>query len=319
MAPVAHKLLVIDPLTLTGREFMSLAERQPGLVGEFSFCHTDDDDEHQIAEFVGQPSLIPPLAGADDFAHCSAVLVASETDSPRLRHLFANMDDDPLLPVVDVGRSAALADRGRPAVGAADSWPSTHVRVAHPALVVLSTLVGTFRHLNPTGGTLMAVDPVSSLGGNAIESLARQAAQRLQGAPVEELIEGNILAFNVVAGIEDVLQEDAAIVEPDLDFAVSRALAGCFHGHAVYLGFRFDEPVEEDAVREAIVADQRIDLREGHLSLDSAPDTEKVAVTPPRMSLNRQHVVVTAMVDGLRIGGALTALEILESLLWAHS
>jgi hypothetical protein len=319
MAPVAPKLLVIDPLTLMGREFMSLVERRPDLVGDFSYCHTDDDDEHQIAELAGRPSLIPPLSGAEEFALCSAVLVATDTDSARLRHLFANMDDDPSLPVIDVGRSAALADRGRPAAGGADSWQTAHVRVAHPALVVLSALVSALRHLDPTGGTVMAVDPVSSLGGAAVESLARQGAQRLQGAPVEELIEGNVLAFNVVAGIDDVLQDDAAIVVPGLDVAVSRAVAGCFHGNAVYLGIRFERPVDEDALRDAILADQRFAVREDPLSLDTTPETDKVALTPPRLSRDRHHAAVTAMVDGLRIGGALTALEILESLLGAHS
>jgi hypothetical protein len=303
MAPVAPKLLVIDPLTLMGREFMSLVERRPDLVGDFSYCHTDDDDEHQIAELAGRPSLIPPLSGAEEFALCSAVLVATDTDSARLRHLFANMDDDPSLPVIDVGRSAALADRGRPAAGGADSWPTAHVRVAHPALVVLSALVSALRHLDPTGGTVMAVDPVSSLGGAAVESL----------------IEGNVLAFNVVAGIDDVLQDDAAIVVPGLDVAVSRAVAGCFHGNAVYLGIRFERPVDEDALRDAILADQRFAVREDPLSLDTTPETDKVALTPPRLSRDRHHAAVTAMVDGLRIGGALTALEILESLLGAHS
>lgn len=318
MAPVAHKLLVIDPLTLMGREVMSVAERRPDLVGEFSYCHTEDDAEHQIAELVGMPALIPQLSGADDFAHCSAVLVASDTDTSRLSHLFANMDDDPSLPVVDVARSASLADRCRPAAGAADSWPSAHIRVAHPALVVLSNLVSALRHLVPVGGTVTAVDPVSSLGGGAIEVLARQAAQRLQGAPVEEMIEGNVLAFNVVAGIEDVLQEDAAIVVPGLDVAVGRAAAGCFHGHAVYLGLAFDEPVDENAIWEAIIADQLFDVRQEPLSLDTTPETDRVAMTPPRLSYDRRHVAISAMVDGLRIGGALTALEILESVLGAH-
>lgn len=318
MAPAAQKLLVVDPLTLIGREFMSLAEGRPDLVAEFSFCHTDDDEEHQIAELVGRPSLIPPLSGAEDFAGCSAVLVASDTDSSRLRHLFANMDDDPMLPVIDVARSASLADRCQPAVGAAESWSTVHLRVAHPALVVLAHLVRALRHLEPTGGTVMAVDPVSALGGQAVESLARQAAQRLQGAPVEEMIEGNVLAFNVVGGIDDALQEDAATVFPDLDVAVSRAVAGCFHGHAVYLGLAFGAPVDDDEIREAIVSDEIFDLRHTPLSLDSTPETDRVSLTPPRLSSDRHNVGITAMVDGLRIGGARTALEILESVLVAH-
>jgi hypothetical protein len=318
MAPVAQKLLVIDPLTLMGREVMSVTESRPDLVGEFSYCHTADDDEHQIAELAGTPALIPPLTGTADFAQCSAVLVASDTDTSRLSPLFAHMDDDPLLPVIDVARSASLADRCRPAAGAADSWPSAHIRVAHPALVVLSNLVSSLRHLVPTGATVTAVDPVSSLGGEAIEALARQAAQRLQGSPVEEMIEGNVLAFNVVASTEGILQADAAIVVPGLDVAIGRATAGCFHGHAVYLGLAFDEPVDETAIWETITADEFFDLRQEPLSLDTTPETNTVAMTPPRLSHDRKHVAICAMVDGLRIGGALTALDILGSVLGAR-
>ena len=66
------------------------------------------------------------------------------------------------------------------------------------------------------------------------------------------------------------------------------------------------------------IADQLFDVRQEPLSPDTTPETDRVAMTPPRLSYDRRHVAISAMVDGLRIGGALTAREILEAVLGAH-
>ena len=50
-------------------------------------------------------------------------------------------------------------------------------------------------------------------------------------------------------------------------------------------------------------------------ALDATIDTDQVALTPPALSSDRRMLATTAMVDGLRIGGALTALEILRSMI----
>ncbi len=319
MTMTIPKLLVVDPLTLVGRELLLLLERQPGSVQEIAYRHTADDDEHQIAELAGQPGLVPPLSEADDLSDCSAVVIASESDSPRIDHLVRFLDNDVATPVVVVGRAGRLSDLTIPAAASAPSWNDLHVRVAHPALVALSTVTSALRHLEPHGGSLGAVDPVSPIGRGAIELLARQASHRLQGGPVGELIDGNVLAFTLVTMSDADISDDAALLFPHLDLSVTRSLAGYFHGHVAHIGLSFYGPLDEQDMIDALYADDRIVLRDPPLSLDDIVETDVVSLTRPRLSLDRKHIACTAMVDGLRVGGAVTALEILHSLLESPS
>lgn len=315
MTPVSHKLLIIDPLTLMGREFLHTIERHPTLSGEIGYLHTADDDEHQIAELAGKPALVPPLTGADDLAGCAAILVASETETPRFEHLLSFIESDASTPVLVAGGPRSLRDLTVPVAGGSLDHSDLHLRIAHPALVVTSILARVFRDLDPVSAVVAAVDPVSSQGAEAIESLARQAAQRLSGAQVEEMVEDHVLAFSLVATEDDDLNEDASVVLPDLDLTVTRSLVGRFHGHVAHIGFGFPSPIEEPDLRDAMLADPRVLVVEDPLTLDSVTDSDAIAIYAPRLSRNRRQLAVTAMVDGLRIGGAVTAMEILRELL----
>ena len=51
------------------------------------------------------------------------------------------------------------------------------------------------------------------------------------------------------------------------------------------------------------------------VSLDSITDSDRVIVTQPWFSPDRTQLALTMMADGLRVGGALTAVEILQALL----
>lgn len=315
MAPTAPRLLVIDPLSLMGREILLLLERDLQLPGALSYYHTADDDEHQIAELAGQPALVPPLESVSEIADYDGILVASDATSARLDSLLGLVDDRPDTPLVDISRCDLLREVTEPAVGARHSWGSVHVRVAHPSLVAFSILLDAVGHLGPLGGSVAAVEPASSLGVAAVESLARQAGQRIQGAPVEELINESVLAFNLVVSDNEDLDQDAATLFPDLDLAVTRSLAGHFHGHVAHICLHFPEPIEEYELHEALSSDTRIVAHEPPFALDATPETDQVTVLRPRLSRNRRCLATTALFDGLRIGGALTALEILQSIL----
>jgi hypothetical protein len=315
MSPTAPTLLIIDPLTLMGRELLQLIEREPQLVGETSFLHSLPDDEHQIAELNGQPALVPPLEGATDFEHFTAIVIASDQDSPRLEHLVGFMDANPGTPIVDAGRTGMLRERTVPAAGSGQSWDKPHVRVAHPALTALATVVHALEYLDPVGGTVAALDPVSSRGREAVELLARQAGKRIQGAPVDETIDDWVLAFNIVAVEDDELNEDAAVLLPHLDLSVTRLLSGCFHGHVAQIGLELRNPVDSQELNEALSADGRIVVQGPPLALDTTPESDQVAMTAPQLSRDGRHIATTAMVDGLRIGGARTALEVMQSIL----
>lgn len=308
------KILILDPLTLRGRELLISSDRLEVLVSEWDFRHTDLDEEHQIADMIQGPALVPPLEGSEDFNGADVIVVASDGWSSRHEHLLAHLDDNPETILLDLTGFENLRDRTTPSVGEVGP-DSRQLRVAHPALFGTSRIVEVLSHLGALGGSLAVVDPASAYGREAVEILARQAAQRVQGAPVEDRVHGHILAFNSVAVESDDLQEDAALVLPGLPLALSRCLSSTFHGHLAHLGLSFESRVEPSAVRDVLEQAEGIEIDSLPLSLDSVPDRDEVIVTPPTMSPDGTQLALTMMTDGLRVGGALTAVEILEGLI----
>lgn len=311
------KILIVDPLTLLGRETLHLLAVDPFLSADVGYVHTGEDDEHQIAELAGEPALVPPLDAPDQLADAGAVLVASGVATPRLGNLLEFADTNPSTPVVVMGRVPVEWDRMPPAAGAVPEGTPRHVRVAHPALVMLWTLTNCLRYLGPAWATLAALDPVSAGGAEDVERLARQGAQRLQGADVaaSDLIGDQVLAFNLVAADDEELNRDASELLPDLEVAATRAATGCFHGNAAQIGIGFDSTIEEHEVLAALRDDERFAEPDLPLSLDAMTESDVIGLGLPRLSRGGQALSVTAFADGLRIGGARTGLEILRSLL----
>ena len=307
-------ILILDPLTLKGRELLRCSDRLEHLVGKWDFRHTDVDEEHQIADMTQGPALVPPLDGPDDFVGVDVIVVASDGWSSRHDHLLAHLDDHPETAVLDLNAIEGLRDRTTPSVG--DVGPDSRLlRVAHPAIVATSRVVEVLTHFTALRGSLAVVDPASAFGREGIEILARQAAQRVQGAQPDDRIHGHVLAFNEVAVASDELQEDTSLLFPDLPLAVTRTLSGGFHGHLAHLGLSFERRLEIDEVRDALTQAEALDIEPLPVILESITNRDQVVVTPPCLSPNGTQLALTMMVDGFRVCGALTAVEILEALI----
>jgi len=310
---MSQRILLLDPLTLAGREFLNSGDLLDRLGLDIEFRHTAVDDEHQITEWAGRPALVPALDSTSDLEGYDVIVVASDAQGSRHDHLFEFLDRNPDEAVVDVARLPALLEHTTPSVGGRVET-SRHLRVAHPALVATSRLVEVLAQFGDIRGTLAIVDPVSIYGREAIELLARQTATRLQGEPVTELIYGHVRTFNVIAIDAFDLQEEAAQVMPNVPLAVTHSLSGLFHGHLAHLGLVFSERVDPDDIRDALSQTEGIEISDLPVSLDAVPDRDFAVITPLVMSPDGRQLAVTIMADGLRIGGALTAIDILESL-----
>jgi hypothetical protein len=308
------KILVLDPLTLAGKELLGYDQRLAGIGGELDFRHTALDDEHQIAEIGGAgPALVPPLDSPEDFMDVDVIVVVSDGESSRHEHLLAFLDDNPDQAIVDITRVGFLDSRTQPSIGAELS-ESRQLRVGHPAIVATAVVVEALAHLGKCHGSLAAVDPASSFGLEGVGLLVSQAEQRMQGASVDDRIDGHILAFNLVAVDGDLLQNEAAFLLPDTPLAVTRSLLGSFHGHLAFLGLSFDNTVQPQDVHGALNLAEGIEVADFPLGLDSVPESDHIVVMPPAMSPDHTQLALTLMINGLRIGGALTALDILETL-----
>jgi hypothetical protein len=312
---MASKILIVDPLTLIGRELARCIEDTPDLAFEIDYRHTADDDEQQITELGAEPALVPPLASADDTGGASIVVVTSDIETDRTGVLEDLMIRHPEITALDVSRLPKLMDLTSPAIGiSALTAERSHLRVAHPALAATAAVLGALGPLDPVRGSVAAVDPVSIFGRDAVDVLVHQAGRRMQGGVPDQRIDGHILAFNQVAVDSDALTEEAAELFRQVPLAVTRTLNGNFHGHIAHLVLELAEPVDDPELRDAFEAAPSVVLSETPVSLDLVPDRDHVLLTQPQISPDRRMVAMTAMVDGLRIGGALTAIDILRSM-----
>lgn len=315
MTPRRPRLALIDPLTLKGREFLKLLETTPSLAGDLEYFHTEPDDEQQIAELGGEPGLVPPLSDPAALAGFDAVVVAGSTSSPRLTAL-ARAAGDLGTVVVDMGASDELLAVSTPVLPPVDlAGEARVVRVPHPGVVASREVLGPLEDLGPERLVLHVVEPVSVRGTGGVEALAREAAARLRGERPEEDGDHPALAFNLVTAEPDRLAGEAALLLAPLAVAATRAVEGRFHGHVVHLGVQFAHPVEYRDLEERWEGSERLAATPGLLNLDSVPDSRAVHLGAPALSPDGTTLAVTAAVDGLLLGGALTALELLEALL----
>lgn len=321
MTPPSRMIVLSDPLTLVGRELLELLPRFVELSGEVRYVHTADDDEHQIAELAGHAGLVPPLADPAQLEGAEAVVLAADLDSARTAHVEAFLAAHSEVAVVDAGRLGRLREHltvTSPSL--ARSLQDRHLRVAHPALVAAAAVVSSLEELVPVGVSVVAIDPVSELGGDAIETLAAQALERLQGSDVDRLLDDGVRAFNLLVDPDDQrLDGDLARMLPSLDTAASRILGGCFHGHLAQLGVHLAEPASFGEIETAFENSTILRRVEGRFGLDVTIGSNAVLVGAPTVSRNGRRISLTCAMDGLRIGGALTALELLAGLLGGSS
>lgn len=309
-------LTLLDPATLIGRELRLMLERLPGLGWEPCFLHTAEDDEHQILDFAGAAATVPPLTCVEQLKGTSAVVTLGDWDSDRLDHLEELLDGSPETVLVDVGRLERLQERTVPLHRAPSTRPSPPwCRVAHPGVVVAAIAVEPLLPLTPTSVAAGVVESASSFGEAGVEGLARQAAERLSGRNVSVQVAGEVLAFNAVALPAGHLVSELAQLLGDVPASLSRCVSGSFHGHQVHLGVTFAEPVEAPAVLAAWQAEPRLAVMDNKLRLNEVVDGDLILIAPPQMSPDGRVATTIAMADGLRVGGALTALEILQALL----
>jgi len=312
---MATKILIVDPLTLLGRELARCIEASPDLLVEIDYRHTSADDEHQIAELGAEPALVPPLDDPEDIGDSGIVIVTSDVETERTRLLEDLIVRHHEVAVIDLARLPGLAELTGQATGSTRiTADRRHLRVAHPALVAAGAVIRAVARLGPQRGSVAAVDPVSTYGRDALEVLVHQAGRRMQGGIPDHDIGGHVLAFNQVAVESDTLTEEAADLALGCPLAVTRVLSGCFHGHLAHITIELEEPVDDPELRDALESASELVITDGPMGLDLVPDRDQILVTRPQLSPDRRLIAVTAMIDGLRIGGAVTAVEILRTM-----
>ncbi len=314
MQPTLPPICLIEPLSLVGRELIQLFDERGFTPERVHALHVGEEDEHQVADISGEPALVAPLSETDQVPEGHVILIAgvpSPLRRPVLRTVLEERTDQPILDLAGTGLIEDPILAGPPT---GKLWPP-RARVASPGSTIVAQLAGPLVELGLRSLSSVIEVPASARGREAVEALARNAAARLQGLPAEEGAEADPVAFDLTIGNSTRCAEEVTLLLPDVETAVAEVRTGVFHGWVVHLGLRFSDRVHPDRILGLWGASDAVDRFESGPLLSRVVESERIHTGPLTLSSGGLQVTVTAAADGLRVGGAATALEILPALI----
>jgi len=313
-------LTVLDPTSLLGRDLAEAAARSlPEL--RLRWFHTRADAESLIVEIAGNAALVPPLADPEELSGSAAVVVTEPPAGTVAEGVLDWLAANPGVALVDCSQPGVAGDRARTVL---DCLPGPGIRLpwyhlADPTLAAPVRFVSALDRLEPRTLHLTVMTPVAPLGAEALDELAQQGAARLSGQPVKRpRLLPAALAFDLApASAERAAALEAQLGEllPGVECTVQAVEAGVFHGTFAAVLLRCEAALTEDRVRALLRAAGgfRISRR------DEVPTTtvaveHGAAITCAGVRAAGEWVGASLLADGLAVGGASAALEVVRAL-----
>lgn len=259
----------------------------------------------------------------------SAEWISRLEESPAvvvdLSQLFAGDTDVPVVvPEVNAGDLADHSIRGI-------------VASPDPATIALSVVLNPFRDAAGIRRVVVtSIEPASGIGGAGIDELQRQTVDLMQGRGTEAATFPHRIAFNLFPQIGELLaggsskdeQITAASVRRVLDQAelaisITRVRAPLFFGHALSVDIETTEPMVVEEVVDLLRGAPGVLLPEtmeggtyptpADVVGEDATFVGRIRCDPPASTID-----VWAVIDGVRKGAAVNAVQIAELLLRDH-
>lgn len=314
-----HRIAILEPTTLCGREIKEHLERHPELVSDLRLLTTDQEEFGTLTEVAGAAAVVTH-AEPETLADLDLLFVCGDLapSRPALDALPAGTTTVLLSP------DATVAD-GQPAVAGIN--PEVLERGAtllspHPATVLLAHLLHALAELTPQQAVATVLQPASVYGDTGIDELLEQSRRVLAMAgPPSGGLFGGQLAFNVLPAAVDG-QGVAGQVTTSLDatwpLAVEVLQGAFFHGMSASLWIDLAGATDPQAVEDALLASPWIERAEdpGALGPVASATETRVLLGGVRADGSRPggFWVRTAM-DNLTRGGALNAIELAAAVL----
>lgn len=305
------KLAVIDPMTLLGRDFLAELSQRNYDFDQIELFHSSEVEEHQVTSAGGRAMMVSRLGTPEDLLEMSCVVLCSDVEQDGLEYLDAVLERNPDLLFINASSILRYRHLASPLASSTSVIVTRRLRLADPSLVIALHLMDVLNRFNPNALSISALQPVSALGNEGVEILARQSAQRLQGQDLEE--DEEPLAFNIRAIDGMALKLDAMALFPDFETVATLATGACFHGHLVHLGLSFDETLSAEDVESALRSSDRIRRIDFPIDLSVTVNRAEVLVGQPSLSEDGKHLLLQAMADGSLIGGAMILADFIEA------
>jgi len=314
-----HRIAVLEPTTLLGREVKETLEQHPELAAHLRLLTTREEEFGTLTEIAGAAALVTH-ATRDSMADLDLLLVCGELSASR--PLLDTLPADAI--VVLLSPDATLAD-GVPVVAGVNPQAQERGVVLlspHPAAVLLAHLLHPLAGLGPRQAVATVIQPTSMYGDAGIDELLEQTRRILTMAgPPSGGPFGGQLAFNVLPGTmagESVAGQAAATLGFQGPLAVEVLQGAVFHGMLVSLWVEVEGATDPGKLEDALLSSPWIERSDDPESLGPV-----AAAAKPRILLGSVRADaarpggfwIRAVMDNLTRGGALNAIEVATALL----
>jgi aspartate-semialdehyde dehydrogenase len=314
-----HRIAIVEPTTLLGREVKETLEGRPGLAADLRLLTTREEEYGTLTEIAGAAALVAH-ATPETVADLDLLLVCGELSAirPLLDALPAGAT------VVLLSPDATLAD-GVPVVAGVNPGElerGTVLLSPHPAAVLLAHLLHPLAGLGLEQAVATVIQPTSMYGDPGIDELLEQTRRILAMAgPPSGGPFGGQLAFNVLPGAtagESVAGQAAATLDFRGPLAVEVLQGAVFHGMAASLWVEVEGATEPEALEDALLSSawiERSDTPESLGPVAAAAEAHILLGSVRADAARPGGFWIRAVMDNLTRGGALNAVEIATAVL----
>ncbi len=330
-----YRVAVVGATGAVGRTMLEILEERNFPVAELVPLASSRSAGSRV-EFQGEEIVVRDLAGFDpaglDLALFSAGGGTSREHAPRFAEAGCYVIDnssawrmEPEIPLIvpEVNPHALELARGHRII-ANPNCSTIQMVVAlkplHDAVPIRRVVVSTYQ-------------AVSGAGGRAMEELANQTAQLLNGRDPEIEVFPARIAFNVIPHIDVFLEdgytkeerkmmdETKKIMEAEIAVTATTVRVPVFYGHSESVNVTFEAPMSADRARELLAEAPGVCVVDDPASEDYPMPSEAAGTDPVWVGRIREdhsfpnslHLWIVA--DNVRKGAALNAVQIAEMLI----
>lgn len=309
------RIALIDPVGLVADELREALGRKPELWSEIRLFTTEEREVGTLTD-VGDAAAMVSEIRMDELRGFDVVCFCGPWE--RSRGLVEKLPENAVSVVLSPD---APPDAGRPVVAGIDLAPAREGRrllSPPPGALFLATVLHALPA--PSWAVATLLEPVSTLEKEGLDELFEQTRALLsfQPSPREKIPFQR--AFNVRAvqrstELGDHVRAVLGDAAPSLSLQVLEP--GIFHGLALSLTLRYEEPVDPEDLRRQLLARAGIESAEDPETLgpiDAAGSEEILVGSVVADSSDERVVTIWAVMDHLTAGTSANVVRIVEAL-----
>jgi aspartate-semialdehyde dehydrogenase len=322
-SPNGHRIGIINPLTLVGREIATILRERAFPYGRIAMLDSTGQAAGALTDVGGEAAVVTAINAAE-LEDLDLVFFCGPAEGNR--EWIARADEDRFV-AVDLSQPTT-AEEGKVVIAGVnldDVDDGDRVLVSpHPVALPIALLlreIATVSAVELCAATV--VQPASEFDQEGVEELAQQTVAVLNIQTVPKKIFDRQLAFNLYPAPERneefIVSQVRGITDPRVRLALQITQGTIFHSHTFTLFVKTREAVDVERVLDALRANPLFALPEGDQqfgTVDAAGRDEVLIAEVRADAAVEGGFWVWAVCDNLRRSSALNAVLVAEKVLF---